>query len=316
MLAASIVVLFFALRSMVAAYLGNYPFLLFFPAIILISVLFDRGTGVFAVLLSALLAWYYFVPPVRSLALPGLREALPLTLYVLVGLFLAVTVEALRSTAERLAQTGADLTRAGELNRLLLADVNHRVKNHLASVNGLLSLSFRDIADPDAKRAVAEASSRIAVLAKLYNRLHLSQEAVQVCSRDFICSLCDDLRDSVIGLRPVAMKVSRDSVKLSSTQAVPIGLIINELVENALKYAFPDERAGTIEVRFGQDEDGRLHLTVADHGVGYDPAASRTGAGTRLVRALAQQLHGRLERQGPPGTATDIWFPPEEPLNL
>ena len=93
--------------------------------------------------------------------------------------------------------------------------------------------------------------------------------------------------------------------------AVPIGLIVNELVENALKYAFPDDRAGLITVTFDLDEVGRLHLAVADDGIGFDPASARKGGGTRLVRSLVQQLHGQLERSGPPGTAYDIRFTAE-----
>lgn len=313
LLATAIVLLCFILRTMVAAWMGGYPFLLFFPAIILISVLFDRGTGVFAVLLSTLLAWYFFVPPLRSLALPGWESALPLALYVTVGLFLAITIEALRSTADRLARASENLEHADKLKKLLIEDINHRVKNHLASVNGLLHLSFRDISDADAKAAIREATGRIGVLGKLYTRLHLGNEATTVCARDYICSLCDDLREGVIGVRPVALRVHPADVVISSVQAVPVGLIINELVENALKYAFPGDRAGTIEVRFDQGRDGQFELVVSDDGVGYDPGASRVGGGTRLVRALAQQLHGRLEQAGPPGTSYRIMFSPEKP---
>ncbi|PXA95544.1 hypothetical protein DMC25_00585 [Caulobacter sp. D4A] len=312
-LASAIILLFFALRLAAAPYMGGFPFLLFFPAIILISALFDRGTGVFAVLLSAGMAWYFFVPTFHSFELPNLKDALPLALYVLIGLFLAVTVEALRSTAERLAKTSLALERANDFNKLLIEDIIHRVKNHLASVNGLLHLSFREISDPDAQRAVKEATGRIGVLGRLYSRLHLSDEATSICARDYICSICDDLRDGVIGVRPVGLRVDVARIDIGSMAAVPIGLIVNELVENALKYAFPDDRAGVITVAFDRDGLGKLHLAVADDGVGFDPASSRKGGGTRLVHSLVQQLHGELERSGPPGTAYDIRFP-SEPL--
>lgn len=80
-------------------------------------------------------------------------------------------------------------------------------------------------------------------------------------------------------------------------------------MENALKYAFPDDRAGLITVTFGLDELDKLHLAVADDGIGFDPASSRKGGGARLVRSLVQQLHGQIERSGPPGTAYNIRFP-------
>ncbi|MDR6530302.1 two-component sensor histidine kinase [Caulobacter rhizosphaerae] len=315
-IALGVVLVFFGLRSMFASVLGGYPFLLFFPAIILISVLLDRGTGVFAVIASTLLAWYFFVPPERSFALPTPRAAIPLLLYVAVALFLAGTVEALRSTAERLARTAEKLEHSNEINRLLLVDVNHRVKNHLASVSGLLRLSMRGINDQRARGAIETAIARIGVLGQVYERLHLGERATVVSSRDFICALCEGLRQGVLGSRPIAMRVEVDDLPLGSMQAVPIGLIINELVENALKYAFPESRAGGIDVSFKADAE-TLVLVVKDNGVGFDTSAAAPGGGTRIVRSLVQQLGGRIVQDGEVGTEVSITLPrraPEEAI--
>ncbi|MEH0196495.1 DUF4118 domain-containing protein [Caulobacter sp. CCNWLY153] len=311
-LATAVVLAFFALRSAFSPLLGGYPFLLFFPAIILTSMLIDRGTGIFSVILSALLAWYFFVPPLRSFALPSVQGAIPLLLYVIVALFVAMVVEALRSTAERLVHTAEKLERSSEINRLLLLDVNHRVKNHLASISGLLRLSARELDDPRALRVLDNAVGRINVLGEVYARLHLGERATVVASRDFIQSLCEGLRQSVLGVRPIALRVQVDDVALSSMQAVPIGLVINELVENALKHGFPEERAGDIYVSFtAVDED--LVLSVEDNGVGFDPTATKTGGGTRIVGSLVQQLGGRIERLGPPGLRIVTTLPRESP---
>lgn len=310
LIACAIVLAFFGLRSLLGPAMGGYPFLLFFPAIIVISVVLDRGTGVFAVILSGVLAWYFFVPPVRSFALLQWTNALPLALYVVVGLFLALSIEALRGSAARLARTSADLARADALNKLLLADINHRVKNHLTSVNALLRLSFRDIADPAARQAMDAATARINVLGKLYSDLHLSDAMTSVCASDFIGSLCEDLRASVIGPRPITLTVSAEAAQISAHQAVPLGLVINELVENALKYAFPADRRGVIAVRFAVEDD-LFVLSVADDGIGFDPQTSRVGGGTRLVRALAQQLNAQLEQLAGPGTQIRLRFAPE-----
>nr|WP_232793151.1 histidine kinase dimerization/phosphoacceptor domain -containing protein [Caulobacter hibisci] len=310
-LATAVVLAFFAVRSVFAPVLGGYPFLLFFPAIILISVALDRGTGMFSVFLSAILAWYFFLPPVNSFALPDAKAAVPLALYLSIAFFLAAVVEALRSTARRLAQTADKLERSNEFNRLLLLDVNHRVKNHLTSITGLLRLSAREIDDPRARSAIENAVGRIGVLGQVYERLHLGERATVVSSRDFIVSLCEGLRQSVLGMRPIALRVQAEDVALSSTQAVPIGLVINELVENALKYAFPDDRAGDIRVIFGVDQDN-LVLSVRDDGMGSDPAA-RPGGGTRIVGSLVQQLGGVIRRQGPPGTEVIVTLPRQAP---
>jgi two-component sensor histidine kinase len=310
-LAATIIVLtFFATRCVIAGAMGGYPFLLFFPAIILVAALVDRGTGVYAVLLSAGLSWYFFMSPAPAFIKSDWEGVIPLSLYVVVALFLAVSIEALRSTAERLAAARTELERADRLKQLLLVDVNHRVKNHLASVNALLRLSFRNIKDPTSRLAMEEASARINVLGRLYTRLNLGERTSSVCGREFVCSLCEDLRDGVLGGRPVILTAEAEPLPLSANQAAPLGLIINELVENALKYAFPENGDGEIRVEFSS-ADGELVLTVQDSGVGFDPAVVRRGVGTRLVQSLSQQLGGRLAYDCSQGTKVRLTFSPE-----
>lgn len=311
LLATLIVAVFLGLRSMSEPYLRGYPFLMFFPALILISVTLDRGTGIYAAVLSAVLAWYFFLPPVRSFAISNAAEVVVLVLYVGVGVFLAIVIEALRITADSLQKANAQLERADGFNRLLLLDVNHRVKNHLLSVTSLLRLSTKGISDARAKAAIEEAASRIDVLGKVYNRLHLGDRTTVVRSRDFIIPLVDELRAGVIGVRPIALRSYADEVEITSSQAVPIGLIINELIENALKHAFPDDRAGEIWVRF-EREGERYCITVEDNGVGLPPDAA-PGSGTKLVRSLAQQLGGELRQRNDGGASTAIAFPVELP---
>lgn len=311
-LATAVVLMFFAFRKMMGPLMGGYPFLLFFPAIILISVLLDRGTGVFSVFLSAALAWYFFIPKIDSFVMTDLTAAVPLALYVAIGLFVALLVEVLRSTALRLAHTAANLEHSNAINQALLIDVNHRVKNHLASISGLLRLSGRKVEDPQAKEALENAIGRINVLGQVYARLHLGERATVVSAQDFLVSLCDDLRNSILGIRPIALRANIADVPLSSIQAVPIGLIVNELVENALKYAFPSERSGDICVSLELVGE-TLVLSVQDDGVGFDPATSQPGGGSRIIGSLVQQLGGRLERHGPPGAEVVITLPREAP---
>jgi two-component sensor histidine kinase len=306
-MATAIVLLAFVLRLATAPAMNGYPFLLFFPAIVIVSIAFDRWTGAYAVALSAALAWYFFVPIQRSFRLESWDAAVPLLLYVIIALFIALIIEALRRTAQRLKTTKGELEKAVELNRLLLMDVNHRVKNHLTSATALLRLTLREASVPDPKMVIEDAARRIDVLAKVYDRLHLGERTTVVSAREFITGLCDDLRDGVIGDRPVSLKVTADDADLGSNQAVPVGLVVNELVENAIKYAFPADRPGAIEIRF-ECQQGRCVLTVADNGVGYDPQSARKGGGARLIGAFAQQLGAQIDRDGPPGTLVRLRF--------
>jgi two-component sensor histidine kinase len=307
LVATAVILLAFGLRLVAGGAMSGYPFLLFFPAIVIISVAFDRGTGIYAVGLSTALAWYFFVPVIHSFRLETWQAAIPLLLYVIVALFIALVVEALRTSAQRLDNARGDLEKVAALNRLLLIEVNHRVKNHLTSATALLRLSLREPSAPDPKTVIENAARRIDVLAKVYDRLHLDARTTVVSVQAFITGLCEDLRVGVIGARPIRLQVDAQEADLGSNQAVPVGLVINELVENALKYAFPNDRPGVIDVRFAC-QDGRCQLSVCDDGVGYDPATARKGGGARLVRAFAQQLGARIEQNGSAGARVTLDF--------
>ena len=310
--AALIILTFFVARTAAEPAMGGYPFLLFFPAIIVISVLLDRSAGVMAVLLSAALAAYFFMPPANSFRVEDPGQFIPLALYVLVGLFLTVVVEALRTTAERLRTAMGEVERAAGLNRLLLEDINHRVKNHLSSATNLLRLSKRELTEPSSHAVIDAAAARIDVLGSVYRRLHLDRQSTEISAADFVLALVEDLRSSGIGSRPIRLQAKAEDLPLSSSDAVVVGLIVNELVENALKHAFPGDRPGQVSVAFRRVAD-RLELTVADDGIGRTPGAP-DGGGSRLLDALAQQLGGELVVADANGARTTLTFPERPPV--
>jgi two-component sensor histidine kinase len=128
-----------------------------------------------------------------------------------------------------------------------------------------------------------------------------------------ITSLCDDLKVALVGLRPISLKVQVESHLLAQERAVPIGLIINELLTNALKYAFPEERAGAVSVHFAR-EDQLFCLKVTDDGIGImsDRPPDGSGLGQRLVRSMVSQLEGSYDivpDAGAPGTVATVRFP-------
>jgi PAS domain S-box-containing protein len=192
---------------------------------------------------------------------------------------------------------------------LLLYDINHRVKNHLQSVMATLSLSRRRMPDGAAREAVGNTITRLSVLARVYDRLELKPGGEAVVSvRDFIQGLCDDLQPSVIDLRPIALRVSVANEAIELGRAVSLGLVINEALTNALKYAFPDDAAGNVTVEFERHSE-QFCLEVSDDGIGFAPEQRGSGTGTKLIRALAQQLGGSVEWKGPPGTRITLVFP-------
>lgn len=205
-----------------------------------------------------------------------------------------------------------DKLRAADAQKqLLLFDVNHRVKNHLQTVVGLISVASRRVTSVDSGReALHEAASRLTVLARVYTRLQMGAEAAVVDAGPFLRELCEDLAEGLVGSRPIDIAVDADDSPIDSHRAVTVGLIINELVQNALKYAFPAGRAGTITIDLRRAPHA-FRLSVADDGEGYVVGAGPVGSGSRLIGAMVQQLDGTVHVDAAPGqgTRTTIDFP-------
>jgi two-component sensor histidine kinase len=171
----------------------------------------------------------------------------------------------------------------------------HRARNDLAAVAAMLRLQAE--ADPDrpARDALLDAEGRVRALSRLNARLD-AEPAGGIDSGDFLAGLAADFRSAHLAGRPIALHVRAEPCALPVAHARVLGLVINELLINAAKYAFPGDRGGAVSVVFechGADRS----LCVRDDGVGLDPAAPPrgTGVGRRMVRALAAQIGGTFQ---------------------
>jgi two-component sensor histidine kinase len=176
---------------------------------------------------------------------------------------------------------------------VLLRELSHRVANNFATVASLMRRQAATVADPDAKSALAQAVNQVTVMARIHRRLHAGGEDVSVDAERFIGELCEDLKDALVSGFPIAICARIVNHPLSLAQAVPLGLIVNELVTNAIKYAFADGRAGTVWVSL-ERRSLELVLEVRDDGIGISQSKARSGTGQMLIEALSQQLGGRL----------------------
>jgi two-component sensor histidine kinase/HAMP domain-containing protein len=194
----------------------------------------------------------------------------------------------------------------------LLREVHHRVKNNLQVISSLLRLQAADSPSAQASRLFQESESRIHSMALIHEQLCRSGDHTRIDFRDYVDGLTRNVLSSAgEAARPVKVKLDVDPVPLDLNVAIACGLILNELLSNALKYAFPDGRSGTITVTF-RCADGSATLVVADDGVGLPAAPSGgdlpTSLGFRLVAALVRQLHGVSSVEADGGTRFTLTF--------
>ncbi|MGA2127132.1 MAG: histidine kinase dimerization/phosphoacceptor domain -containing protein [Xanthobacteraceae bacterium] len=187
---------------------------------------------------------------------------------------------------------------AGERIELLLQEVTHRVKNSLQIIAAMVSIEARIHRSGEGKAALERVSHRINALGHLYSKLSEADTIEAVDAATYLDELCRDLIASVNreGGKSVALETDIESDLLPTDRAIPLGLIVNELVTNAVKYAFPGDTTGTVLVTLKR-APGELRLTVADNGRGVDPQRADSGLGGRLVEGFAQQLGGQLQRE-------------------
>jgi two-component sensor histidine kinase len=320
---AGLVLLAFLARRLVDPYVPHgYPFAHFFIAILLSAALFDGRAGLFATGLAALFGDWFYLPPEGHLTVTGGKDLLVLLAFIAVGCGLSAMVGALHKALDRLQQTITKLDRAERARSLLLREFRHRTRNDLHSLAGLLMLRARTASSEAAREGLREAAGHALALARVHTRLTpptADQEAAVVDSHDFIVGLCGDIRAGLAGegLRPVTLLAEAEAHPLDAERAVPLGLVLNEAVTNALKYAFPEGRSGRVRVCFGR-EGANFVLCVVDDGVGLaeDPASRGSGLGTRLLQALAAHLRGTFMRHPGAdgiGTVAELRFPAAAP---
>jgi two-component sensor histidine kinase len=196
----------------------------------------------------------------------------------------------------------------------LLKEVHHRVKNNLQIITSLMSLQARRDHLPEVMTAFRTMEDRIRSMAMLHEALYRSEDLARIDFKPYIERLCGHLAKSLgADARGVQLETRVSRVMLPLERAVPCGLLVNELVTNVFKHAFPDGRPGRATVSLEPEADGKLVLVVADDGVGL-PATQATqpakSLGLELVRGLTQQLEGTLSvDRGTPGTIFRVTFP-------
>jgi two-component sensor histidine kinase len=213
-----------------------------------------------------------------------------------------------------------ELQAAVDEKTILMKEIHHRVKNNLAIICSLLSMKAGLSEIDDVKRALEESQQRVRSIALVHEFLYASDKLDRIEFSRFAEQIVLELR-SVFAADPARLSVRFDAqpLEIEITQAIPCALILNELVTNAFKYAFPQNRTGKLTISFRDDGPGYLRLCVQDDGVGCSPGAIAGrphSLGMTIVQTLTNQLQGTLEQQGTQGTSFVLRFPLKAPRRV
>jgi two-component sensor histidine kinase len=234
--------------------------------------------------------------PFYKFSVLSLAVALPLALFLA---FLAwITFRWLARETQQRDQLAAAL----ESNQMLFREIHHRVKNNLQAVNSLVNLQK---IDPGAKQ---EMSHRIQAMVAVHEQIYRNDQFGLVDASAYIPAIIGKLVESYG--REVKLNYDLEAIEVDREHALPLGLVANEVVSNAMKYAFPDDRDGTLTVSLKKSEDGLTGiLTIHDDGIGFDPEKSPKGTGSKLISGLVAQIQGETGYHFEQGTRFEMRFP-------
>ncbi|TXC72882.1 DUF4118 domain-containing protein [Sphingomonas ginsenosidivorax] len=288
----------------------GFPYVTFFPAVIITSFLFGVRLGSLSALLCGLVAWYFFIPPARGFVLTQ-GAGFALAFYVLVVATDLALVHWMQVANSRLARERETNRILANTREMLFRELQHRVSNNLQVAAGLLVMQKRQLNDVDAKAALDEAGTRLALIGRISRQIYDPSGTAQPLV-PFLDELCRSVVDAS-GRCDVTLSVSGDDrIRLQPDAAVPTALIVAEAVANAIEHGLANERAGLIGVEVWRDPTGALEITIRDdgHGLPVDfEMDAGTSLGLRIATTLARGQSGRFHIADHDGTLATLALP-------
>lgn len=221
----------------------------------------------------------------------------------------------LQEQQQQIHQKNQDLEQLLVEKERLLKEIHHRVKNNLQIVMSLLNSQAASLQDKAALSAIQESQNRVQAMALIHQKLYQAEGVARIPMNSYIEEVMAYLRDSYALSQQLSFKLDIERLELDVTLAVPLGLIINEAITNAFKYAFPGNRSGTVNVSLHQKSDTTYELTIVDNGVGlpagYNPSHSRS-LGMTLMHGFSAQLGGELCIDSREGVKLTLEFKDEQ----
>jgi len=197
---------------------------------------------------------------------------------------------------EEIDEKNKEISNSLAMKESLLKEIHHRVKNNLQVISSILNLQSRNVHDPEALRIIEEGKERIRAIALIHNQLHLNNDSACVEMGAYLNKLISQMGESFSSYNKVIeVKVNVEEIDLAIDYAVPVGLIMCELLSNSYKHAFKDRKEGLIEIELKNNPEKKLNyeLLVKDNGVGYNGKTDfleQSSTGVEIVSAFIQQL--------------------------
>lgn len=288
--------------------LPGFPFVTFFPAVLVASFVFGWRMGALTALLCGLLAWYFFIPPIGFKLNSGAGIAMGFYLFVVTTNI--TIIHFLQRANKRLKRERARGHALAETREVLFAELQHRVSNNLQVVAGLLALQKRKVSDPDARAAMDEAARRLGTIGRISRRLYDMDEDVRGLD-GVLGPLCADVIEASGRTDIVQRMRIEEGSFVPAASLTPIALIVAEAVANALEHGFGEREGGEIEIACTR-ENGALTIEVRDDGDGLPPDFSldtNRSLGLQIATMLAGQLGGRFDLVGGERTVARLTIP-------
>ncbi|GAB2617447.1 tetratricopeptide repeat protein [Belliella aquatica] len=199
------------------------------------------------------------------------------------------------------------LEKQNKEKEFLLKEIHHRVKNNLETISSLLALQTAQIENQELHDIMLESQNRVHSMGMIHQNLYQGDNLAAIEMKHYFENLGKFVIDSFDATDQISLSVSMEALELNVERAIPIGLIVNELITNSLKYAFPENREGKITISLYQN-NAHLYLHYADDGIGMDTKSKikGTGFGTQLIKLLTQQLDGKMTLSTQSGT--EVYF--------
>jgi PAS domain S-box-containing protein len=218
-----------------------------------------------------------------------------------------------KRSLEQLNERTADLTASLKERDVLLQEVHHRVKNNLQIISSLINMQARKLEAGPPREVLKECKSRVEAIALIHEKLYQSRDFGHVPFSDYIRSLANNvLHAADAAAVGISLTIDAQAISLGVDKAIPCGLILNELLTNAMKHAFPEDLGGAIVVTLKHNKPHQVQLTVSDNGVGMQersPAGVNASIGLQLVSTLTEQLEGQMRILSTGGTSVSVEFP-------